>query len=65
LKRRVWCLEEWAAACCFTNILGRRWSGEEDTYSEEDFERTDERDHHGREEEGVGTIDMDREGVNR
>jgi hypothetical protein len=37
-----------------------------DTYSEEDFEeRTEERDHHGREEEGAGTIDMDREGVNK
>jgi len=34
--------------------------------SEEDFEeRTEERDHHGREEEGAGTIDMDREGVNK
>jgi hypothetical protein len=39
-----------------------RW---EDTNSEEDFEeRIEERDHHEREEEGAGAIDMDREGVN-
>lgn len=37
---------------------------EEETNSEDDFARTDERDHHEREDEGVGTIDMDREGVN-
>jgi hypothetical protein len=43
--------------------VGRRG----DTYSEEeDFEeRTEERDHQGREEEGAGAIDMDREGVNK
>lgn len=40
--------------------------GKEETHSEEDFEeRTEERDHQGREEEGGGRIDMDREGVNR
>jgi hypothetical protein len=53
--------------CCFTNQLGR---GSEwvrgDTNLREDFEeRTEERDHQGREEEGAGTIDMDREGVNK
>lgn len=42
--------------------MGRR----EDTNSEEDFEeRTEARDHHGREEEGAGATDMDREGVNK
>ena len=60
----------WGQDCCllfFKSIrkavgVGRRG----DTYSEEDFEeRTEERDHQGREEEGAGTIDMDREGVNK
>ena len=39
--------------------MGRK----EETNSEE--ERTEARDHHGREEEGAGAIDMDREGVNK
>jgi hypothetical protein len=54
-----------AAVCCFTGELRREEGEEEGTNLEEDFERTEERDHHDeREEEGVGNMDIDREGVN-
>jgi hypothetical protein len=57
----------WEQGSCllFYNLQINYGGGGEDTYSEEDFEeRTEARDHHGREEEGAGAIDMDREGVN-
>jgi hypothetical protein len=64
--RRVCCLENRAAVCCFTNEIRKAVGvGRRGTNSEEDFERTEERDHQGREEEGEGMIDMDREGVNK
>jgi hypothetical protein len=55
-----------AAVCCFTGELrSEKGEEEEGTNLEEDFERTEERDHHDeREEGGVGDMDIDREGVN-
>ena len=48
-----------------SELEGEGKSEEKDTHLE-DFDRTEERDHHGREEEGVGIMDTDtdREGVN-
>jgi hypothetical protein len=40
-----------------TSELEREGKSEKDT-NLEDFDRTEERDHHGREEEGVGNMEM-------